>query len=103
LIAQHAALFDDWVARAPGDHYFIQLVARGASHTDDVENFLARAGQLLEPADLRVYRTGSPENSKISVIYGDYPTRAAAWSATRDLPEQIRQMRPYPRRVSTLQ
>ena len=103
LIAQHAALFDDWVARASGDHYFIQLVARGASHADDVENFLARAGQMLEPTDLRLYRTGTPENSKISVIYGDYPTRAAAWSATRDLPEQIRQMRPYPRRVSTLQ
>ena len=67
------------------------------------KTFLARAGQLLEPTDLRVYRTGTPENRKISVIYGDYPTRAAAWSATRDLPEQIRQMRPYPRRVSTVQ
>ena len=103
LIAQHTALFDDWVTKAASDHYFIQLVARGASHADDVENFLARAGQLLEPTDLRVYRTGTPENRKISVIYGDYPTRAAAWSATRDLPEQIRQMRPYPRRVSTVQ
>ena len=103
LLAQHAALYDEWISKVPGDHYFIQLVARGASHADDIESFLARAGQLLEPTELRVYRTGAPENSKISVIYGDYPTRAAAWSATRDLPEQIRQMRPYPRRVGTLQ
>ncbi|MFZ1900295.1 MAG: SPOR domain-containing protein, partial [Azonexus sp.] len=92
-----------WLATAPGDHYFIQLAARSAEHTDDVENFLARAGQWLEPAELRVYRTGTPESGKISVIYGDYPTRAAAWAAVRSLPEQIRQMRPYPRRVSTLQ
>jgi len=103
LIAQHSALYDAWLATAAGDHYFIQLAARSADHAADVENFLARAGQWLEPTELRVYRTGSPENGKISVIYGDYPTRAAAWAATRSLPEQIRQMRPYPRRVSTLQ
>jgi type II secretory pathway predicted ATPase ExeA len=103
LIAQHSALYDAWLATAAGDHYFIQLAARSADHTDDVENFLARAGQWLEPAELRVYRTGTPESGKISVIYGDYPTRAAAWTALRSLPEQIRQMRPYPRRVSTLQ
>jgi hypothetical protein len=103
LIAQHSALYDAWLATAAGDHYFIQLAARSADHTDDVENFLARAGQWLEPSELRVYRTGTPESGKISVIYGDYPTRAAAWIATRSLPEQIRQMRPYPRRVSTLQ
>ena len=103
LIAQHTALYDDWIATAPANHYFIQLAARGANHTDDVENFLARAGQWLEPAELRVYRTGTPDSGKISVIYGDYPTQVAAWAATRGLPEQIRQMRPYPRRVSTLQ
>jgi MSHA biogenesis protein MshM len=103
LIAQHGALYDAWLATAAGDHYFIQLAARSAEHADDVENFLARAGQWLEPAELRVYRTGAPENGKISVIYGDYPTRAAAWAAVRSLPEQIRQMRPYPRRVGTLQ
>ena len=103
LITQHGALYDAWLATAAGDHYFIQLAARSAEHTDDVENFLARAGQWLEPSELRVYRTGTPESGKISVIYGDYPTRAAAWAAVRSLPEQIRQMRPYPRRVSTLQ
>ena len=103
LLAQHSALYDAWLATAASDHYFIQLAARSAEHIDDVENFLARAGQSLEPSELRVYRTGTPDNGKISIIYGDYPTRAAAWAAVRNLPEQIRQMRPYPRRVSTLQ
>ena len=103
LLAQHSALYDAWLATAAGDHYFIQLAARSAEHIDDVENFLARAGQSLEPSELRVYRTGTPDNGKISVIYGDYPTRATAWAAVRNLPEPIRQMRPYPRRVSTLQ
>ncbi len=103
LIGQHEALYAGWLAGAAGDHFFIQLVARSASHAEDIENFLARAGQSLEPTELRVYRTGTPDNGQIGVIYGDYPTRAAAWAATRSFPEQIRRMRPYPRQVSALQ
>ena len=103
LIARHAALYADWLATAPGDHYFIQLTARGANHTEDIERFLARARQWLEPAELRVYVAGTAENGQIGVIYGDYPTRTAAWDATRAFPEEIRRMRPYPRPVSALQ
>ncbi len=103
LIARHTALYSDWLATAPGDHYFIQLTARGANHTEDIERFLARARQWLEPAELRVYVAGTAENGQIGVIYGDYPTRAAAWDATRAFPEEIRRMRPYPRPVSALQ
>ena len=103
LIAQHAALYADWLATAASDHYFIQLTARSGNHTEDIENFLARAGQWLEPTELRVYRTGSPESGQIGVIYGDYPTRAAALAAVRGFPEEVRRMRPYPRPVSALQ
>jgi septal ring-binding cell division protein DamX len=103
LVSQHLALYADWLANAGSDRFFIQLTARSASHTDDIERFLARAGQSLEPAELRVYRRGSVDNGQIGVIYGDYPTRAAAWAATRSFPETIRRMRPYPRQVSALQ
>ncbi len=103
LIARHTALYADWLATAPADHYFIQLTARGANHTEDIERFLSRARQWLEPGELRVYVAGSAENGQIGVIYGEYPTRAAAWDATRAFPEEIRRMRPYPRPVSALQ
>jgi MSHA biogenesis protein MshM len=103
LISQHMALYSDWLAKAGSDRFFIQLTARSAGHADDIERFLARAGQSLEPAELRVYRRGSTENGQIGVIFGDYPTRAAAWAATRSFPETIRRMRPYPRQVSALQ
>ena len=103
LIARHTALYADWLATAPDDHYFIQLTTRSANHTEDIERFLARAGQWLEPAELRVYVVGTAENGQIGVIYGDYPTRAAAWDATRAFPEEVRRMRPYPRPVSALQ
>ena len=103
LVARHTALYADWLASAPGDHYFIQLTARGASHSDDIERFLSRARQWLEPAQLRVYVAGTAEDGQIGVIYGDYPSRAAAWEATRAFPDEIRRMRPYPRPVSALQ
>ena len=103
LISQHMALYAEWLKNAGSDRFFVQLTARSAGHADDIERFLARAGQALEPAQLRVYRLGDTDSGQIGVIYGDYPTRAAAWAATRDFPEAIRRMRPYPRPVSALQ
>jgi type II secretory pathway predicted ATPase ExeA len=103
LIARFASQFDAWLPTASGDNYFVQLTARNAAHASDIENFLARGGRTLEPEQLRVFRSGPPENVQIGVIYGDYPTRATAWAAIRNLPEPIRRMRPYPRPVSALQ
>ena len=103
LLDQHQALYADWLKSASSEHFFIQLTARSASHAADIERFLARAGQALEPAQLRVYRLGDADSGQIGVIYGDYPTRAAAWAATRGFPEALRRMRPYPRPVSALQ
>lgn len=103
LTAQFAAQFDAWLPTAAGENYFIQLTARNAAHASDIENFLARAGKSLDPAQLRVFRSGPPENVQIGIIFGDYPTRSAAWAAIRNLPEPIRRMRPYPRPVSALQ
>jgi type II secretory pathway predicted ATPase ExeA len=103
LTAQFASQFDAWLPTAAADSYFIQLTARNVAHAPDIENFLARGGRMLEPEQLRVFRSGPPENAQIGIIYGDYPTRAAAWAAIRNLPEPIRRMRPYPRPVSALQ
>ncbi len=103
LTAQFATQFDTWLPSAASENYFIQLTARNAAHAADIENFLVRSGKSLDPAQLRIFRSGPPENLQIGIIYGDYPTRAAAWAAIRTLPEPIRRMRPYPRPVSALQ
>jgi MSHA biogenesis protein MshM len=103
MTSQYAAQFDAWLPTAASENYFIQLTARNATHAADIENFLARAGKSLDAAQLRAFRSGPPENRQIGIIYGDFPTRAAAWTAIRTLPEPIRRMRPYPRPVSALQ
>ena len=39
LITQHMALYSDWLAKAGGDRFFIQLTARSAGHAEDIEGF----------------------------------------------------------------
>ena len=103
LIQRHAAQFDAWLAGAGRDHYFIQLMARDAAHNVEIEAFLARAANSVDPELLRVYRSALSGHDRIGVIYGDYPTSSAAWDALRKLPADIQLLRPYPRQVSKLQ
>ena len=103
LIQRHAAQFDAWLPGAGRDHYFIQLMARDAAHNVEIEAFLARAANSVDPEALRVYRSALSGHDRIGVIYGDYPTSSAAWDALRKLPADIQLLRPYPRQVSKLQ
>jgi MSHA biogenesis protein MshM len=73
---------------AARDHYFIQLTgAPMPSHTGEIEGFLARASKVLDPAELRAYRSRHSGRDRVGVIYGDYPSREAAAAAMRALPE----------------
>ena len=103
LIQRHAAQFDAWLPGAGRDRYFIQLMARDAANNADIEAFLARAANSVDPEALRVYRSALSGHDRIGVIYGDYPTSSAAWDALRKLPADIQLLRPYPRQVSKLQ
>ncbi|WP_265947722.1 ExeA family protein [Dechloromonas sp. A34] len=102
LTRQHFAQYDSWIESAPRQHYFIQLLATEASHTGEIEGFLARAAQVLDPAELRAYRSSLSGNDRVGVIYGDYPTREAAAAAMLALPESIKAAQPFPRQVSRL-
>ena len=103
LIAQHALQYDQWLSSAPREAYFLQITSREAAHTEDIENFLGNGTQGLDPALVRVYVSNAQGNPKISVIYGEYPSKAAAQAGIRNLPDTVRRMRPYARQVSTLQ
>jgi len=102
LTRQHLTNYDQWIESVPRQHYFIQLLATEASHTGEIEGFLARAAQVLDPAELRAYRSSLSGNDRVGVIYGDYPTREAAAAAMLALPESIKAAQPFPRQVSRL-
>jgi type II secretory pathway predicted ATPase ExeA len=102
LTRQHFALYEQWIEGTPRQHYFIQLLATDASHTGEVEGFLARAAQLLDPAELRAYRSSLSGRDRVGVIYGDYASRETAVAAMQTLPESIKAAQPFPRQVSRL-
>lgn len=102
LTRQHLAQYEEWIKDAPRNHYFIQLLATDASHTGEVEGFLARAIGAIEPAHLRVYRSSLSGRDRVGVIYGDFESREEAVAAMQALPESIKTIQPFPRQVSKL-
>ena len=102
LTRQHFAQYEQWIARAPRHHYFIQLLATDTSHTGEIEGFLARVTQLIDPAELRAYRSSLSGRDRVGGIYGDFPSREAAAAAMQALPESIKAVQPFPRQVSRL-
>lgn len=103
LTQEHFARFATWQTTTPPEHYFIQLLATDAGSQVEIESFLARATKLLNPDDLRAYRSSLSGRDRVGVIYGNFSTRQAASLAMRSLPEAIRLAQPYPRQVAKLQ
>jgi septal ring-binding cell division protein DamX len=98
----HFAQFDQWLSNASTQHYFIQLLAVDASSTGQIEGFLARTEKLLDPAEIRAYRSNLSGRDRVGVIYGEFTTREAASAAMQALPESIKAAQPFPRQVSKL-
>jgi MSHA biogenesis protein MshM len=99
---QHFAKYGKWIESAPRNHYFIQLLAADASQTGEIESFLSRAAKILDPDELRAYRSDLSGRDRIGVIYGDFPDRQSAATATQALPDSIKVAQPFPRQVSRL-
>jgi MSHA biogenesis protein MshM len=77
-------------------------LATDTNHTGEIEGFLARATQLIDPSELRAYRSSLSGRDRVGVIYGDFPSREAAAAAMQALPESIKAAQPFPRQVSRL-
>ena len=102
LAQKYQTSFAAWLPTADHRHYFLQLMATDGGNVGEVENFLARFTGSLDGEQLRVYRSNLSGRERLGIIYGDYPSRSAARAATAGLPEELRQLQPYPRQVSRL-
>jgi type II secretory pathway predicted ATPase ExeA/septal ring-binding cell division protein DamX len=102
LTRQHLGQYEQWIADAPNNHYFIQLLATDASQTGEIEGFLARATVVLDPSQIRAYRSSLSGRDRVGVIFGDYASREEAIEAMQALPESIKAAQPFPRLVSKL-
>ncbi|WIM06972.1 MAG: AAA family ATPase [Candidatus Nitricoxidivorans perseverans] len=96
-----------WLANAPDDHWFIQLLATSADRAGYAENFIARAIRLsmanpAEAGHIRAYAAKVDEEYRIGVIYGEFASREDAAAAIDRLPKELRGYKPYPRQVIRL-
>jgi len=91
-----------WFEKTPNDRWFIQLLGTDSSQARGIEALLARADALLDPAQVRVYFVPLRGSERMGVIFGDFPSRAAATEALKTLPAELRPYQPYPRQVVKL-
>lgn len=76
--AERLQATEEWLARTPDHHYFIQLVSTAGGNPHDVELFLETEISDLDPQQVRVYRSSLSGRERLGVIYGDFASHEAA-------------------------
>lgn len=102
LTQQRLAASQAWLAQAPADRWFVQLLGSDGSQADRIEAFLQKTEQLLGTEQLHVYFVMLRGSERVGVIYGDYASEPEAEAAARKLPKELQEYRPYARQVSKL-
>ena len=101
-IAERIAATQEWLAKTPDTHYFIQLLSTDGNNVSDVQLFVDGLADKVDPQQIRVYRSRLSGRDRLGVIFGDYPTREAANSNLTRLSAINPAGNPYIRTVSKL-
>jgi len=101
-IAERIAATQEWLAKTPDSHYFIQLLSTDGNNVSDVQAFVDGLADKVDPQQIRVYRSRLSGRDRLGVIFGDYPTREAANSDLTRLSAINPAGNPYIRTVSKL-
>jgi type II secretory pathway predicted ATPase ExeA/septal ring-binding cell division protein DamX len=92
-----------WLEHLPNDRWFIQVFAANEDRHGEIEALLHKLlSSNIEMDNIRVYYSALSGKPRYGVIYGDYPTRATASAAIRELPKPLRASKPYPRQAVRL-
>ena len=91
-----------WLEAAAGDRWSLHLLTADARSDEFVRGFVRRNARLVDPAQLRAYRTENGGTGRINVIYGEYASHADARAALAQLPAPLRAYSPYPRQIRHL-
>jgi septal ring-binding cell division protein DamX len=85
------------IEKQPRGRYSIQLMTADERERSAIEAYLRAASRELNPERVMVYLSGTAENPKLSVLYGNYADRTEATAELSSLPQKINQFRPYAR------
>ncbi len=89
---------EDWLLSQEGSAYTLQLLGTGRLHA--LQQFIRHHGLEDKAAYFAMKRDGHPW---YTLVYGVYPDRKTAQAAAATLPEKVRALRPWPRRLAVIQ
>lgn len=85
-----------------GARYAIQLMTADERERGAIVDFLRAASKELNPDRIMVYASGTADNPKVSVIYGNFRERSDASAEMAQLSKRLAQFRPYVRSVNAV-
>ena len=85
------------IATLPKDRYSIQLMNADQRAQPAIETYLRIASRELNPDWIMVFPTGSADNPRVSVLYGNFGDQAEAVTELAGLPQRVSKFRPYAR------
>lgn len=92
-----------WLEQAPNNHWFIQLFATDADRPQEVAAALDKVmASAIDTNKIHIYYSTLSGKPRYGIVYGEYPTQAAAIAAMAGLPAVSGASKPYPRQVSRL-
>lgn len=88
-----------WLENSPATLITIQLLVADGARAREVDAWVAKPPQGLDPQKLYVVNSVIRGTDRIAILYGAYPDRAAAAAAIAALPKAIRDGKPIVRSV----
>lgn len=85
-----------------GARYAIQLMTADERERGAIVDFLRAASKELNPDRIMVYASGTADNPKVSVVYGNFRERSDASAEMGQLSKRLAQFRPYVRSVNAV-
>ncbi len=85
------------IAQAARSRYSIQLMTADEREHAAIETYLRTVSRELNADRVMLYFSGTFDNPKVSVLYGNYNDRAEATAELAGLPARLTQSRPYAR------
>jgi len=102
LVSSRHAAGSELLGPGTAARFSVQLMVTDARSREYLETYLAEAGRAVDPAKLFVVPAGGVESPRFGVLYGAFGERAEASQALAELPEALRQFRPYVRSLEAI-
>jgi len=102
LTRKRFAATQEWLQKAPGNHYAIQLATASSNEVGYLEDFLLKASKVVPVEELFVYGVKIGGQQYYRAAYGSYAGPAEVLAAMKGLPPLLAAQHPYYRSVERM-